>query len=257
MGGIELNTPKSSDGKFVFLPAQFRGDVQVWYPGSADDIENGIRHEGPEFALESTVQETKEIEFQFGEFVYFVGGTVRWVGATFGDKVHYEVYAPASPAIENVGGGAYAKLPVGGGLNMFVPAGTPGAGGANWDLDLGERLNSNVRFTKVSPVPGTEGACFFGWNESTDAVTLEVDGGSPNGDYHLFDADIVLACFLPTFMLLGSGEQHFEPPSIKSKKMLPHWIHRVRLVNTTSKTLQMVWNLYAARLNAGPGPLVK
>lgn len=243
---IELRTPKSSDGKFIFLPAQFRGDVQVYFPGAADDIDSGVRHGGELFAAQSTVVEEKTIEFQFAEFVYFVGGIVRWSGAALGDSVTYEAVAPATPATEEPGGGEFTKVPIGGGINMFVPY--PGGG---WDIDLAEKASENVRFTKATPVPGPEGLCPFNWDEATDEVSVV-----GNGSYYLFDSEIVLACFLPRFPLLGDGAQEFLPASVKAKKMLPHWRHRVRLDNTTAKILSLVWVLYAARLDAGCGQVV-
>lgn len=247
---IEINGPKTSDGKLIFLPAQFRGDVQVYFPGCGDDVATGVRHGGANFALQSTEVEEITFDFQFAEFVYFVGGIIRWHGAALGDWVSYEAIAPASPAASNPGAGAYAKQPVAPGLNVFVP------GGGDWDLDLEAKASPNVRFTEVVPVPGPEEASPFDWSEDTDAVFLNMAGPVPKGSYNLFDGEISLANFLPKFQLLDTGVQEFIPASVKAKKMLPHWKHRVTLHNSTAKTLSVVWCLYAARLHAEPGMVV-
>jgi hypothetical protein len=252
---LNLAGPKTSDQKLIFQPAQFRGDVQVYWPGRADDIAAGTRHEGTRFRIQSTVAEdVAPYEFQFGEFIYFVGGTIEWQNAVFGDEVSFEVYAPATPCVSNPGAGDYNKVATGLGYNIIVPA-TPGTG--DWDVDLTAKVSANVRFTNAAPVPGTAGASYFNWDEDTDAVTVAMSGPNPVGNFNLFDAEIVLNLFVPTMQMLGDGERALLSPSVKGKKMLPHWIYRVKLHNSTTKELNLVWTLLAARKNVNPGAVVK
>jgi len=253
---ITIDTPQTSDGKAIFIPVMFRGDLHSLYMGFGDDITNGVRFYGPELAVsiaEVAEQETT-VEWQYMEYTYLAGGIMTCQHAVIGDYANYCIGAPASPATSNPGSGDYGKLAVGGGINLFVPA---GYGGTNpdWDLDLEETLNANVGFTKVVPVPAPRaeveghdvGTGFFDWDEETEEVTFNSDG---TGDYNLFDSDIKLVQFA-RFVLLGDTTYDMRTPSQKPKKLLPHWKSRVVIYNKTDRSsgdpLNVAWNLHLAR----------
>ena len=238
---IPLNdTPTTDDGKQIFLPNLFPGTVLVIYTGAGDDITNGIRLGGQEFEISSSAIEDVTFEFQFMEWVYLAGGGIYYEGAKIGDNITYKVYAPATVAANNPGIGAYDKLDLGG-FNMYVPN-TSSSG--DWDLDLTEKLNPNVGFTKVTPVPSPDGTGFFDYDADTGLITLNQ---TQTGGYNLFDIPIDIATFINKVPMLGANTTQLTVPAIKPKKILPHWIHKITFHHEYTQPVSLSWFLYAAR----------
>jgi hypothetical protein len=217
------------------------------YLGVGDDVTAGTRFGGTEFCIsrESTGDGTKE--WQFMEWVYLAGGTVWRKNAVCNDWVRYELLAPASPATQNVGSGAYGKLAIGGGINMFVNPVAPGADGPDWDLNLAETLNANVGFSKVVPVPSPTSSGFFDWDPDTETVTYNATG---EGLFNLFDAEISLGKFVDRLQVAGDGDLDLRVSAVKPKRLLAHWKHKLTLHNSTDKTgaaIEVAWNLFLSR----------
>jgi hypothetical protein len=245
--------PYTSDGKPIFSAAMFRGDVEVAHPGRGDDIANGKRWKGQEFKHSTSDAGVTPIAFQFMEWVYIGGGNINFVGADVGDWLFYELRAPSSAPAEtsNPGSGAYAKLDIGGGIHIYCTPGTPGAGAADWDLDLAAKLNANVGFTKVVPVP-SPGKGFFNWNSDDESVSYQADG---EGDFNLIDAEIQLVSFAPYVQILGDNEESLTvPAAYKGKRLLPHWLHKVHIHNDSAKSLKVVWRLFLTRKTTSLSP---
>jgi len=239
---VEPEDPRTSDGKRIFLMNMFPGDVTSFHVGCSDDIENGKRFEGPLFRISTNEAGESPFEFQFMEWIYLAGGEMFAVGAGIGDRLSYEVYAPATEGVSDPGDGAFDKVEVvpGSGLNTFVP--NPNGTG-DWDLDLSEPLNGNVGFSKVVPVPALDGDGFFDWDGCTEQVTLNP---LQKGGYHLLDFPKTLARFVQK-VPLTKGEVQLTKSGIKPKKILAQWKHKVTINNATAKQLDIEWYVYGAR----------
>lgn len=236
--------PKTTDGKPILLINLFPGNTQINYPGQGDDITAGARHTGTAFEYTSVSAGETDIAWQFIEWVYLAGGEIRHIGAKLGDWISYRIHAPATVGTSvTAGTGNHAKIDTGLGFSMWVPAGTPGAGSADWDIDLTETLNANVAFTKVNPVPDSNNEGMYDWDAETNAVTLNPGKGA----YNLFDADIPLTEFVSRTRLLGTGIISLTVPAVKPKRILPHWKHAVKINHVGTDQLDIVWYLYTAR----------
>jgi hypothetical protein len=238
-----LVEPQDVDGRKYTAPNLFPLGVLTNFCGASDDVAAGTV--GTELlAFETDAQGDDVTEFQFVQWSYLAGGHLAYAGFVLGDHISLTVYSPATAGTENVGAGDYNKVEVGGGVHVFVPT-TPGTG--NWDLDLAEKQNANVAFTKVRPVPAPGSTGYFDWDPDTETVTVNTAG---TGGYHLFDAAIDLNEFVTKLPLLGTDHFPLIVPAVKPIRVLPHWVFKVTLHNTSAKQIQLVATLYRARANA-------
>ena len=238
----DIKEPRALDGKLYVSPDMWQIGTITNFTGAADDVTNGIV--GTDLlAMESTQVEDKEKTFQFIEISYIAGGHIQYNGAVFGDHVSFRTVVPGTAGTSvGAGNGAYAKSPIGGGLSVFVPY--PGGG---WDLDLTEKENAHVSFTKVRPVPSPGNHGFFDWNEDTEAVTVNAQ---QKGTYHLIDGDVVINKFVTRIAIIGSDHFPLTVPAVRPVRLLPHWRHVVTLHNSTAKTLQLAAMLYRGKWNS-------
>lgn len=237
--------PVAMDGRRIVLPSTIGDSQAVQHTGFGDDITNGTRLNGQQFKAERTGAGQTVVQWQFMEWITEAGGVMHYVGAGFGDKFSYEIYAPASVGTSNPSSGMYNKMDVGG-VNIFIPA----AGDGDWDLNLSETLNANVDFTKLIPVPADNNDGFFNYDKNTNELTL---AANQNGKYHLFDADISLIRMLNGICMNGNGTDDFNvPASYGAKFLLPHWKHKVTIDQVSAGTLQAAWHLFIGREKAYP-----
>lgn len=234
--------PCSSDGKPIVLASLLPKDAAVNFTGAGDDVANGARFNGIKLQIQSNGVEDKTLEFQYIEWVYIIRGLVRWEGAVFGDEISAETYAPATVGISNPGAGAYNKVALGPGRNLYVPA-APGTFG-NWDLNLLEKFNAKVGFTKVVPVPTYSNNGFFDWDEDTELVTVNAAG---KGGFNLFDFDLRVNRYMNCVQLIGAGWEEFSSAMASPKKILAHWKTRLILHNSTAKVLSATCTMAVAR----------
>jgi hypothetical protein len=261
--------PKTSDGKPIYLPNIFPGIVQLCYPGHGDEPGHGgtaskttgaySRFKGPDFAIKFQTGDptTKSVAWQFLEWVYLAGGTIKFCNADMGDVVEMEVNAPASPATSvTAGTGNAGKYALGGGANMIVPQALCGAFGISndWDVDLTEKMQDGdttpkdiPTITKVVPVPANDGDGCYDWDFETYAVTENLQ---KKGAFNLFDFEVNLGVWTPGLCLLGAGLEQLETANIKSKRMLPQWIFKVTATShDVTANLKLVWRLLLGRKN--------
>jgi len=212
-------------------------DAFPQHRGSGDDEVNGGFDNGPHFTLTNagdTGGNTETLTFHFNRWLYILGGQGvcknAKVESGVGQGGDYVLYTPKAPATEGTavdeGTGDYAKIAVGGGVSLWVPAGAPGAGSADWDLDLEETLNANVAFTKVVPVSAPNDDGFFDYDPVTEEVTLNP---TKTGGYNLFDSELVLRKYLNHFNLHGNHVFNLVVPAIDPGRVLPHWEHELSL----------------------------
>jgi hypothetical protein len=237
----EPENPRAADGKLYVSPDMWPLGTLTNFSGAADDVANGV--EGADFlGLESTQIEDKTKTLQFIVPSYLAGGHVQYKGAVLGDHVSFKTLVPGTVGTDvGVGQGSYAKSAIGGGINVFVPY--PGGG---WDLNLTEKENANVVFTKVRPVPSPGSEGFFDWNPMTGVVTVNA---AQKGGFNLLDADIVINELVTKVGIIGDDHFPLTVPAVRPVRLLPQWKFVVTLHNSTAKTLQLGAMLYRGKGN--------
>lgn len=236
-----VEEPHAADGKLYVSPDMWPLGTITNFTGAADDVANGVV--GTDLlSIESTAAEDKAKTIQFIEPSYIAGGHVQYKGAVLGDHVSFKTVVPGTVGTEvGPGQGAYAKVSIGGGLNIFAPY--PGGG---WDLNLTEKENANVNFTKVRPVPSPGSEGFFDWNPETGAVTLNA---AQKGGYNLIDGAVTINEFVTKVPIIGEDHFPLTVPAVRPVRLLPHWTFVVTLHNATAKTLQIAAVLYRGKGN--------
>jgi hypothetical protein len=238
----QVTEVRTTDGKLYVSPDMWPLGTLTNFTGAADDVTNGVV--GTDLlAFSSTAVEDNVKAFQFILPSYLAGGHLQYQGAVFGDWIDFTSVVPATAGVSNPGAGNFNKVQVGAGANVFVPS-VPGSG--NWDLDLTAKENANVTFTKVRPVPAPGMNGYFDHSIETGAVVLNATG---HGGYHLCDYEVTLARFITRVSIMGSDHFPLTVPAVRPILILPHWLHRVTVHNSTTKTLHLVAMLYRGLVN--------
>lgn len=225
--------PTASDNRPYFAQNMFPPGHFAQFVGKGDDITNGIEESGNLFALSSSSVETASVDIRFLEKYYLIGGAASWGGAVAGDWVDMRLKGPATSGTSNPGGGVYDKYALGGGANMFIPNATQTG---DWDLNLSEKYNENVDFTKVVPIPAASKNGFFNFDSDTGVVSLNT---AQTGSYNLFDFEVTLHAFVRKVPLVGVSQLGFTVPSVKPYLIIPQWKMVLSLNNSTSKDLEL------------------
>lgn len=232
-------SPRTRDGKNIFLPNLFPGNVLLYITGVGDS--STVLGAGNKFTL-SSASGTTTIEFQFRDWIYLAGGGIFYEAATTGDEISMKLYAPASTVSASSGGntGNANLVALGGGANMIVPA----AG------------NGTHNVTSAVPVPafdeenGETADGYWDW-DSPDAGAGTVSPNAAKGAYNLYTFPNDLAYFVRSLQLVGNGANgNFDitVPAIKPKKILPQWKFYVSLTNGgVLHTVKTGWYLVTAR----------
>lgn len=228
--------PETSDGKPIFLPNLFRGDVELQYPGAGDHATNG-RGEGTAFCLSnSTDSSTSTLEWQFNDWVYAAGGGLIHKGAEMGDWCSFDMRAAATTVTVNGTSEGNCNLTNLGGYNLITPA----SGDGTHDVAEADKV----------PVPSSDMTGYWDWN-CTDTGKGTIDPSATPGaaKYNLIDAATLLVRWVSKVHLLGDGSLDMIVGAVKPKKILPHWTFHVDLHNggTNSHTVEIVWHLLTAR----------
>ena len=236
---VDLRMPPSSNDSRPFVaPTMFPVSYMAQFTGVSDDIVNGVVAAGDPITVSSTTVEVALIEVQFISKYRLAGGEAVWKGATIGDWVSFSLAAPGTTGTSNSGAGVYDKYALGAGMNMYIPNATQTG---DWDIDLDEKFNSNVDFTKAVPVPALSLDGFFDWDMDTGVLTLNA---SKEGRYNLFDFELPLRTFVQKVPLIGESSQMFTVPAIKPYMCLPHWHVHLTVNNSSEKTLDFGAFLY-------------
>ena len=243
--------PTLSDGRQIITTTAFGNELDVYFCSRGDDVTNGLKLRGEHFVCTKTDSGDASFEWQYITSVHINGGMVTYRNASVVDKdncdyVRYQIYAPATVGTSNPGSGGYNKVDMGGGAHMYTRNAT---NEGDWDLNLTEKLNANVDFTKVTPIPAN-GAGDFDYNPDTEAVTLNSSG---TGNSYLFDFNYVLTEIVNDEKMDGDGVVPFTVPATYiAKKLHPHWKHKVLIHRHTTGTLKVFWDVFGARVGARP-----
>ena len=228
---------RTKEGIAYRVANMFPPGVLAQHVGSGDDITNGVRHGGDRFHINSTAVEVKTFTWQFKDTIWMAGGQATSGGQSPSDWMGLETRAPATAGTSNPGAGAFNKVAVGGGVNVFVPA--PAIDG-DWDLSLTEKWNANVDFTKVVPVPAGN-AGWFDYDYETHVCALNV---AQEGEYNLFDTELVLGQQVAKVALC---QLQLTVPEIVAKPMLPQWQYKVSINHATTEELNVCWTMFIGR----------
>jgi hypothetical protein len=232
--------PVTADNKQYVAPDIWPLGTLTRFCGAADDVATGAR--GTDLLVLST-EAAGDVDktIRFVDPTRLAGGHVQYQGASLGDHVSFVVVVPPTAGTSvGAGQGGYTKVATGLG-NIFVPY--PGGG---WDLDLDEKENAHVGFTKVRPVPSPGSTGYFDWDERTGIVTANASG---KGGYHLFDAAVPLNEFVVKVPMMGAGDFPMVVPAVRPVLLLPHWEMTITLHNAAAKVLGMGVMLYLGKLN--------
>lgn len=219
-------------------PDLFPPGILSQYVGKGDNVASGEIDAGTLFAMQRSSIGTEQIEAQFIEPWYLAAGGMTWANAVAGDYVKFEFFCPASPVTSTPGVGNCDKVAISATTNVLVPN---ISNTGNWTIDLSAKLNSNVDFTAVVPVPADNSQGHYDWNIETNIVSINASG---KGKYYLLDNEQSLHHFVRTVPILGSNTQFLAVSAIKTFLCLPHWKIRISLYNSTTKDLSLTAMLY-------------
>lgn len=237
---VNKNTvsPRTSDGKPIYLPNLFPGGVTLYISGSGDGAGYG---NGNNLQVSRDTAGSSTVEFGFNDWVYIAGGGCQWKDAAIGDYLSLEAFAPASTVTPNGGGTGNCNLvdPGLGAAVLIVPA----AGNGAYDVDLANAV----------PIPAFDeetgaAAGYWDWSEP-DTGKGSITPSAGGSKWHLFAVSIDLGRFVNRYLILGAGAMDITVPAIKPKKILPHWRFRFIVHNEGGNhTVQAVANVTIARM---------
>jgi len=228
-----MGRPITDDGKLIFLPNLFRGDVLLYLCGAADHETNGVG-EGDKFQLSSDSSGEVSLDFQFNDWVYIAGGNAFWQGSEAGDWVNFETIASGTAVVSNPAAGNCNLVDTLLGADTLL---IPAAGDGSHDVDLSGAI----------PVPATNDDGFWDWDEPDTGKGILSANLTQTGKYNLFTVTLPLARYVAYMPIMGESYLDLTVPAVKPKKLLPHWVHRVTLHNGGHAGLKFAWILTTAR----------
>lgn len=233
-------TPRTSDGKAIFLPTLFPGNVVMYFAGVGDDPTNG-RGQGDLFQIAKSTVGSETFEFSFNDWVYIAGGWYSWRNGKLGDWVSFEVYCPQTPVTPASGNGN---------CNVVNGVIIPAAGDGAYNVDLAQ-ANPVPALALVGESEQSNNG-YWDWSKpNTGKGTVSASATPGAAEWHLVAADVSLVRFGAKLPLLGDDASPVLVPAVKPKKILPQWKFRVALYNGTERTLdplEVVWHLVTARI---------
>jgi len=241
---VTLASPSTSDGKPIFLPCLFPGNVYLYPTGAGDNVTNQTRGDGQSFVVKCTAEQDYNVEFQFIDWVYLAGGGIKWKNGEDGDWVSLLIYAPATPVTPNGSNTGNCNLvdPGVGAAILIVPA----AGNGAYDVDLEDAVPVPAYTEDEEGVQTPNG--FYTWSApdtGSGVISASVPQVSP---YNLFAVAIDLVRFANRLQLEGTEIQDLTIPAVKPKKILPQWKFKVTAHHAAgTSNLEVQWWLSTAR----------
>lgn len=241
-----LTAPKMDDGKPFFAPNRFSKGIWTNRAGCSDDVDNGVRYGGSDFTINEINAEVGNYTFEarFIEPIELAGGQYYcWAGGDIGSHLTMEVYAPATVGTSNTGAGAFNKVEVvpSSGMHIYVPA--PGVDG-DWDIDLDEKLNTNVSFTKAVPVPNAFRTGYFDYDPVNNILSVNASG---KGKFDLYDFQTGLGKFMVKSHVPPDTLMDCVDTTVTPFQLLPHWVVLATYYNATQQDIGITFKLYVGR----------
>lgn len=225
--------PRDYDGRDKTQPITLSSN-QWHYWHSRGDTALALR-EGEQFILSNVSSEEDVVKvWQYRDPVWMAGGSLKYKGAEVGDHVTFVIYAPATPVVPNISNTGNSNLVFPG---IIVPA--PDNDGA-YDVDL----------ENAHPVPAPEQNGYWNYELSSNMkFGGTITAGEPGSSkYLLIAARLDLTMFIAEELLLGDGQQVYEPQNINASLCLPEWRFECRLHNENhDHTVDVVWRVLVSR----------
>lgn len=216
--GDAVNWPMTTAKTPIYQPNIVPPGYLIYCTGAFDDISGGKRGEGNQLALKKTSAGEAEVTGRFLEHVYILGGGFGFDAGNYDDWVSLEVSSPASAPASTPGIGNANKTSVGP-FNIIIPV-TTNDGSHTVD---GSTMEAGEINQSLSPVPNATVTGYWNWDpDALPSITPVADPANPDGDYDLFDGVVLLARQANRVPLMVGGQ--IVPPTVKGKKILPHWI---------------------------------
>jgi hypothetical protein len=233
-----MGVPKTSDGKPIYLPNIFPGNVMLYIAGCGDS--STTIGAGSDFRASSDAAGTTDVEWQFRDWCYLAGGGLIYTGAEFNDTVTFKLSAPASTVTangSNTGNVNLVEVVPNTGMSIIVPA----AGNGTHDL------TSGVPVPAYDEDNGEPADGWWNWSEPDTGSGTLTSAVSVTGKYDLYNFPIDLSVFMRKMPIMGSGNLDITVPAIKPKKILPQWKFTVSVVNGGHTGLKVGWYTVVAR----------
>jgi hypothetical protein len=237
-------SPMTTDGRSITLANLFPDYVVLYFAGCGDDRVLG-RGKGPSFILESDVAGETSVDFQFNDWVYVAGGSLKCQNAQAGDTITFAAHAPATPVTPNGSNTGNCNLvdPGLGAAVLIVPA----AGNGAFDVDLTQAVPVNAFNTDV-PRAATG---FWNWSAPDTGLGVITPGVPQKSNYNLFAIPLdPMVIFVQKFPLLGDEDINMTIPAISPKTFLPQWKQRVTVHNIGHAGLKVVFRIVTARVKS-------
>jgi len=241
---VKIEGPTTSDGKPIFLPCLFPGNVYLYPTGAGDNVTNQTRGDGQAFQVECTAAQDYDVEWQFIDWVYLAGGGVRWQNGEIGDWLSLLIYAPATTVVPNVGNTGNCNLvdPGVGQAILIVPA----AGNGAYDVDLATAIPVPA-FTETEAGVSTPNG-FYEWSGPNTGLGVVTAGVAQHSNFNLCAIAINLVRFANRLQLVGDNIQDMTIPAVKPKKILPQWKFKTTAHHVAgTKNFNAQWWLVTAR----------
>jgi hypothetical protein len=231
--------PRTSDGKRITLTSLFPGGVYYYLTGQGDTTTTRGDGEAFEVSVSGTsASDPTPSDFDFLDWVYVAGGSVRWKNAVLGDYVSMELVIPATPAPTSTPGTGNCNI-----VNTVVLV--PAAGNGSHTVDL----------TTAIPVPAADEVLgtstgYWDWSEpDTGKGTITASATPGAAKWHLMTVAPSVVRFINRLRILGDGTEDVSP-DIKPKKILPHWLFRIAVhsAGRPSGNLDVTWSIKTGRV---------
>jgi hypothetical protein len=245
--GEQVNWPMTSAGTPLYNPNILPPGYLLYIAGSFDDLDDAKRGEGDQMGVEKDGTGTAYVEGQFFEHVYALGGALCELNGGFGDWATMEVQAPASSPEDRTSthDGNANKVNIGTGMNIIVPA---PLGDGDWNVDGSTLLVGEINEDLV-PVPNATGEGYWNWDPTVSpSITPVTNPAEPDGAYDLYDFAMPLVRQASRVPLMNNKGECC-PPTIKGKKMLPHWKLRFTINRASTGKVSAMFYMKLARKN--------
>jgi hypothetical protein len=239
-----VNWPMTTAKTPIYQPNIVPPGYLLYMTGAFDDIAGGNLGTGLLMQATKTDNGDATVEGQFLHHAYVLGGGFGTNGEGYGDYATMEIYAPASAPEDKTGtsDGNANKVDTGLGFYIIVPA---PLNDGDWNVD-GATLQAGEINQNLVPIPNETQQGYWNWDpDANPSITPVANPGAPDGDYDLFDAQITLARQANRIPLFVKGD--ITPPTIKGKKILPHWKWKFTLHRESTGTVEGMFYVLVGR----------
>lgn len=231
-------TPKTYDNREIVKISSFPSGTHLYRTSRSDDLTNKIRGKGDFYTLELTDVGEISLTSGFIDWVELYGGIIQCSGAQHGDRVSFEIFAPAT---------TLSETPATGNCNLvdylIIPA--PNNDGSH-------NLNNSLNSLDPVPLPNLLKNGYWNWNYpdvGLGTVTPVDDISKPDGNVDLITVQKTLDRFLNEIYIFGDNVYNIVDAGVNNTKMFPQWRKKLTLINSSGGHTVKIWaQLVSARI---------